>query len=405
MLKQPYLKFDWFAGKKLHMGVCGSVAAYKTLELLRAWKSLGIGLTVTLTAAAKEFVTPLAYLSLGAEKVYGEMFGPDDIFAHLEPGRQVDGMVILPATASTISRLAAGDASEMLSAQALACDKPKLIAPAMHPRMWANPATQANLRLLKEYGFTAVEPAFGQTACGEEGQGRLADVRDIYLAVLRLLGPRDLSGQSLLITIGPTREFWDGVRFISNPSSGLMGAALAVAAWLRGAEVKAVCGPGVPWLPTDIERLNVESAQEMAVACRKLWPDCSLGCFAAAVCDFRPQEQGTEKLKKEQLGEGTLLKLVGNPDIAATLGQLKSNRQSTIVFAAETSELKSNALKKLASKNADMVVANIVGKPGIGFESETNQVSVIEKSGRITDMPVLGKADTAWKIWDVFLNR
>ncbi len=405
MLKQPYLKFDWFAGKKLHMCVCGSVAAYKTLELLRAWKSLGIGLTVTLTAAAKEFVTPLAYLSLGAEKVYGGMFGQDDIFAHLEPGRQVDGMVILPATASTISRLAAGDASEILSAQALACDKPKLIAPAMHPRMWANPATQANLGLLKEYGFTVVEPVFGQTACGEEGQGRLADVRDIYMATLRLLGPRDLSGQSLLITIGPTREFWDGVRFISNPSSGLMGAALAVAAWLRGAEVKAVCGPGVPWLPTDIKRLNVESAQEMAAACRKLWPDCSLGCFAAAVCDFRPQEQGTEKLKKEQLGEGTLLKLVGNPDIAATLGQLKSNRQSTIVFAAETSELKSNALKKLASKNADMIVANIVGKPGIGFESENNQVSVIEKSGRITDMPVLGKADTAWKIWDVFLNR
>lgn len=405
MLKQAYLKFSCFMGKKLHLGVCGSVAAYKALELLRAWKSLGIAVSVTLTAAAHRFITPLSCLSLGAAKVYGEMFELDDIFAHLEPGQQVDGMVILPATASTLCRLASGDASEMLAAQALACDKPKLLAPAMHPRMWASPAVQANWGILKARGFLGVEPVFGQTACGEEGQGRLADLREIYLASLRMLGPADLSGQTLLITIGPTREFWDGVRFISNPSSGYMGAALAAAAWIRGAEVKALCGPGVPWLPAAIQRTDIQSADEMLAAARDLWPGCSLGCFTAAVCDYRPQEQGMEKMKKEILGEAPVLRLAANPDLAAVLGQNKGKEQRSIVFAAETSDLKNNALKKLVSKNADMVVANLVGKPGTGFESEDNQVSVISKDGEITDFPVLNKADTAWKIWDAFLSR
>ncbi|MBQ4132195.1 MAG: bifunctional phosphopantothenoylcysteine decarboxylase/phosphopantothenate--cysteine ligase CoaBC [Desulfovibrionaceae bacterium] len=400
----PHLKFNYFAGRKLHLGVCGSVAAFKTLELLRVWKTLGITVSVTLTAAAREFVTPLSYLSLGASKVYGEMLDGDDVFAHLEPGRLADAMAILPATASAVSRLAAGDASEMLSAQALACDRPKLIAPAMHPRMWLNPATQANCKLLRERGFHVVEPAFGRTACGEEGQGRLADIREIYLATLRMLAPADLAGRTLLITAGPTREFWDGVRFVSNPSFGLMGAALAVAAWLRGAEVKAVCGPGTPWLPAGIERINVESAAEMLAACQNFWPSCSLGCFTAAVCDYRPLEQGAEKLKKEWLGDSPVLRLTNNPDIAAALGRLKTEAQHSIVFAAETSNIRQNAIKKLASKNADMVVANMVGKPGVGFESESNQVTIIRKNGEATELPMSGKADVAWRIWDVFLN-
>ena len=404
MLRAPHFKFSHFTGKKLHLGVSGSVSAYKTLELLRAWKGLGIAVSVTLTDGAREFVTPMAYLSLGASKVYGAMFEQSDIFAHLEPGQQADAMVIAPATASVLSRLASGDASEMLAAQALALDKPKLVAPAMHPRMWANSATQANWSTLKERGFIAVEPACGQTACGEEGQGRLADVREIYLAALRALVPQDMQGQTLLLTIGPTREFWDGVRFVSNPSSGLMGAALAVAAWIRGAEIKAVCGPGVPWLPGGVERTNVDSAAEMLAACETFWPECTLGCFAAAVCDYRPAEQGGEKLKKESLGESPSLPLANNPDIAATLGAAKGVNQRSIIFAAETSELKNNAIKKLASKNADMIVANIVGKPGIGFESENNQVSLLDKNGGLLDLPVMSKADIAWRIWDVFLN-
>lgn len=404
MPRQTYLRFNHFAGKNLHLGVCGSVAAYKTLELLRAWKDVGIDITVTLTPGAGEFVTPMSCLSLGASKVYGPMMGLDDIFAHLEPGQKADAMLIMPATATTIARLAIGDASEMLAAQALAFDKPKVIAPAMHPRMWGNPATKANWRLLLERGFLPVNPGSGVMACGDSGEGRLADVRDIYLAALRALSAQDMAGQTLLVTIGPTREFWDGVRFVSNPSSGLMGAAIAAAAWVRGAKVKAVCGPGVPWLPTEVERVNVDSAVEMLAACEAVWADCTLGCFAAAVCDYRPAEQGSEKLKKESLGDALALALSRNPDIAASLGAKKTASQRSIVFAAETSDLKSNAMKKLASKNADMIVGNIVGAPGVGFESENNQVSLLDKTGGVLDLPVMSKADIAWRIWDVFLK-
>lgn len=405
MPRQPYLKFNYFSGKTLHLGVCGSVAAYKTLELLRAWKDVGIKVTVTLTPAAGEFVTPMSYLSLGASKVYGPMMEIDDIFAHLEPGQEADAMLIMPATASTIARLAGGDASEMLAAQALAFDRPKVIAPAMHPRMWMNPATQANWELLLERGFIPVNPGCGLMACGDSGEGRLAPLLDIYLESLRALAEQDMSGQTLLITIGPTREFWDGVRFVSNPSSGLMGAALASAAWVRGARVKAVCGPGVPALPRGVERFDVNSAAEMLDACESVWSESTVGCFAAAVCDYRPADQGSEKLKKESLGEDPVLKLAKNPDIAALLGETKTTSQRSIVFAAETSNLKANALKKLASKNADMIVANMVGLPGLGFESEDNQVSLLDNENGVLDLPVMSKADIAWKIWDVFLKH
>lgn len=404
MLKQAYLKYNYFAGKNLHMGVCGSVAAYKSLELLRALKAVGINVSITLTLAATEFVTPMAYLSLGATKVYGPMLSLDNVFSHLEPGQQADAMLILPATASTMARLATGDASEMLVAQALAFDRPKVIAPAMHPRMWYNPATQTNWSILKERGYMTVGPGCGLLACGEEGEGRLADVRDIYLTALKAMTPQDMHGQTLLITIGPTREFWGGVRFVSNPSSGLMGAAIAAAAWLRGAKIKAVCGHGVPWLPIETERIDVETADEMLTASESVWEDCTLGCFSAAVCDYRPVDQGTDKLKKESLGNTPSLPLAKNPDIAATLGQKKTSSQRSIVFAAETSELKQNAMKKLALKNADMIVANIVGKPGVGFESENNQVSLLDKNDGVLDLPVMTKADIAWKIWDVFLK-
>lgn len=404
MPKQAYLKFNYFAGKNLHLGVCGSVAAYKSLELLRAWKAIGINVSITLTPAATEFVTPMSYLSLGATKVYGPMMGLDDIFAHLEPGQQADAMLIMPATATTMTRLATGDASEMLAAQALAFEKPRVIAPAMHPRMWSNPATQANWKILKERGYMAVEPGQGVMACGEEGEGRLANVRDIYLTALKALTPQDMSGQTLLITIGPTREFWDGVRFVSNPSSGLMGAAIAAAAWIRGAKIKAVCGPGVPWLPLDTERIDIETADEMLAASEGFWPDCTLGCFTAAVCDYRPAEQLADKLKKENTGNTLALALARTPDVAAKLGTCKTKSQRSIVFAAETSDLKQNAIKKLASKNADMVVANTVGKPGVGFESETNQVSLLDKNDGVLDLPVMSKADIAWRLWDVFLK-
>ena len=253
-----------------------------------------------------------------------------------------------------------------------------------------------------------MEPEFGRTACGEEGEGRLLDLRELFLASLAALSPKDMQGQTVLLTIGPTREFWDGVGFISNPSSGIMGAALAVAAVLRGARVKAVCGPGVPWLPKGVERHNVVNAEEMFGRAKALWPACSTGCFTAAVCDFKPAESGCEKLKKNALGCEPELRLQANPDILQTLAAEKTKAQRLIAFAAETSNLKANALSKLEAKNADFMVGNLVGKgarAGEGFESENNTVSLMDRSGKTVDLPAMSKSDVAWKIWDFFLQN
>lgn len=405
MLKQPHLKFSEFTGKSLHLGVSGSIAAYKTLEIMRAWLSCGIKVSVTLTQASQAFVTPMSYIALGASRIYGAMFAPGESpFAHLEPGQEADAMVIAPATATSIARIARGTAEEMLSAQVLAFGGPCAIAPAMHPRMWANEATKTNWESLKQRGYICVEPACGRTACGEEGEGRMADIREIYLAGLKALTKQDMDGQTLLITIGPTREFWDGVRFISNPSSGLMGASMAIAAYLRGAKVIAVCGPGVPWLPSAIERHESVSAKDMLATCELYWPQSTLGVFSAAVCDYCPAEQGTEKLKKHSLGATPVLKLTGTPDVLATLSKTKTTAQRIIAFAAETSELKQNAVQKMEAKNADMIVANEVGKPGTGFESVNNKVTLLAKDGGVQDLPLLAKADIAWRIWDIFLK-
>ncbi|MDE5879256.1 MAG: bifunctional phosphopantothenoylcysteine decarboxylase/phosphopantothenate--cysteine ligase CoaBC, partial [Desulfovibrio sp.] len=234
----PFAESGTFAGRHLHLGVSGSVACYKAVELLRAWRRLDMEVSATLTAGAQEFVRPLLFASLGASPVYGGMFEPgQDVFAHLEPGRSADAMIVAPASAGLLSRLATGAASDMLSAQALAFAGPLLVAPAMNPRMWAHAATQENVARLRARGVTVVGPDTGAAACGDQGQGRLAGLSAIFLAALRALAPQDMAALRVLVTLGPTREPWDGVRYWSNPSSGRMGAALAACAWLRGATV------------------------------------------------------------------------------------------------------------------------------------------------------------------------
>ena len=227
-LAAPFDQSTRFAHKRLHLGVCGSVACYRATDLLRAWLKLGIHVSVTLTDGARRFVTPLLFESLGALPVYGGMFEPgQDIFAHLEPGQRAQAMVVAPVSADALARLAHGAAADMLSAQALAFDGPLVLAPAMNPRMWTHPATRANAALLEQRGARFVGPDRGGTACGDEGRGRLAALPEIFLAGLRALAPQDMAGLRVMVTLGPTREAWDGVRFWSNPSSGLMGAALA----------------------------------------------------------------------------------------------------------------------------------------------------------------------------------
>ena len=398
---EAHLKFEALAGRRLHLGVSGSIAAYKALDLLRAWQDAGLMISATLTEAAKQFVTPLSFEALGASPVYEHMFASGrDPLAHLEPGGKADVMVIAPASATTLARLAGGSAEEMLCAQALAFEKPIVLAPAMNPRMWANAATQANWRTLMERGHVGVTPCVGRTACLEVGEGRLADLRDIYLAPLRCLTEQDFAGRRVLLTLGPTREFWDGVRFLSNPSSGLMGAALAVSAWLRGAEVVAVCGPGVPWLPQGVKRIDVVSARDMLAACEAHFSDAEYACFCAAVADFRPATSHEGKLKKTALPGEPMLPLTANPDILASLAARKTPGQRVIAFAAETADLATHAQDKLERKRADMLVGNLVNTQDSGFGCVNNTVEIWDQQGRHGWLPVLPKADVAWRIWD-----
>lgn len=400
----PFDRSTRFANKRLHLGVCGSVACYRAPDLLRAWRGLGIHVSATLTPGARHFVTPLLFESLGAAPVYEDMFTPgQEIFAHLEPGQHAQALIVAPASAGALSRLAQGSASDLLAAQALAFDGPLLIAPAMNPRMWAHPATQANVALLRERGAHLVMPAHGGTACGDEGQGRLAALPEIFLAALKALAPKDMAGAKVLVTLGPTREAWDAVRFWSNPSSGLMGAALAVCAWLRGARVTAICGPGVTaFLPKEVQRLEVTGARQMFEAARDVWPSMDMGMFTAAVADFSPEPLGERKFKKSEASGGFSLDFRPNPDILQSLAHSRRPDQKVLGFAAETAPdmeaLLPLARAKLARKKADLLAANRVNAPDSGFGSPTNSMAVADARGREEIWPSQSKADVAWEL-------
>lgn len=404
---EKHFPTSFIAGKTIHLGVTGSIAAYKALELLRAFHKAGARVNVTLTEAAQRFVTPLSFKSLGAERVYASMFGQEsfldaeaDPFGHLAPGTEADIFLIAPVSATTMSRIVQGSADEILSAQALSWPGKILMAPSMNPRMWQNNATQANVAVLRSRGHVVLQPDSGLVACGEVGDGRFPDLRVIFLHCLQGLAEQDLSGKKVMLTLGPTREAWDGVRFWSNQSTGLMGAALAVAAWLRGAEVHAVCGPGSPWLPPQIKRYDVSSAMNMFEAASGIWPVADIGIFTAAVADFAPDAFGSAKFKKSDVSDGFDLHFHSNPDILATLGKSKKDKQKIIGFAAETDHLEENIRRKLKVKNADMIVGNQVGVPDSGFAGTNNTALIIDNTGRLKAQPTMPKPDLAWRILD-----
>lgn len=407
-----HLAFSRFAGKRLHVGVCGSVACYKALDLIRQWKDAGFTIGATLTASAKQFVTPLIFEALGAFPVYDAMYagetktgGMDDIFPHLAVGADADAFVIVAASASTLARLAYGSADEILSCQALAFPSPLVLAPAMNPRMWANPATRENWETLQRRGHILVEPAAGRVACMEEGSGRLADTREIYLAALKAVSPQDLAGKTVMVTLGPTRERWDGIRYWTNPSTGTMGASIAVAAYLRGATVHAVSGAGTDlWLPSGIFRHDVISAAEMFDAAAMVWPTADIGVFAAAVADFTPAFRGEEKVKKDALDGELAISFKRTQDILKTLAAEKKPHQRVVGFAAETSNVVESARKKLAAKNADMIVGNIVNATDSGFGAGDNAGVVVDRTGGQETWPAMRKPDMAWRILDWLLR-
>lgn len=407
-----HLSFHAFSGKRIHLGVCGSVAAFRTAELIHRWQDAGIGVSATLTKAAREFITPLTFEALGASPVYTDMFAGQTPFEHLEPGQTAHALVLAPASADMLARMAQGRADDMLSGQALAFDGPVVAAPAMNPRMWQHPATQANVELLRERGVIFVGPETGMVACKDEGPGRLADLRSIYLAALKALTPQDMEGKTVMVTLGPTREAWDDVRFWTNSSTGVMGASLAVGAWLRGAEVHAVCGPVDVWLPespaeknTDatsdpsFHRHNVTTAAHMLEKAQEIWPLADAGIFTAAVADFRPEPHGPGKFKKNLAEEGFSLRFLPNQDILRLLSANRAEGQKVVGFAAESADttdaLAHAVRRKLLSKGADMVVGN---KLADGFGRSSNRVFVADIRGREEHWPDMPKTDVAWKI-------
>jgi phosphopantothenoylcysteine decarboxylase/phosphopantothenate--cysteine ligase len=402
---QEHYRFAGFMGRRVHLGVCGSIAAYKMLDFMRLLLGADCMVSATLTDAATRFVTPLSFEALGANPVYGSMFNAkaSDPFGHLEPGEIADAMVIAPATASTMARLANGLADDMLSCQALAFDGPVIVAPAMNPRMWKAPATQRNWAAIKELGFIPVEPDSGLVACGETGTGRFAEYIELLPVVLKAISPQDMAGKKVMVTLGPTREPWDAVRFWSNPSSGTMGACMAVAAWLRGADVTVVSGPVSLDFHSGIKQARVQTAQQMFDAATDLWPDMDLACCTAAVADYRPVPHGADKFKKSGADSGLTVEFNNNPDILRTLGERKAEAQRLMGFAAETSSCREEAERKLAAKNLDLIACNRIDHEGSGFAVTTNEMFVLDAHGRREQWPNLKKTEVAWRLWDHLL--
>ena len=392
-----------FKGLKIVLGVTGGIAAYKAVELLRRLTDAESRVAVIMTRNAQRFVAPLTFQSLTPEGIYTEVFDAyrPGAMDHIELAQWADLVVLAPATANSIGKAANGIADDLLSTFLLACPAPKLVCPAMNARMYENPAVQANLTLLKERGVMIQEPASGLLACGDTGKGRLADLEDILEAMQDLLSPQDLKGEQVLITTGCTREALDPVRFLTNYSTGKMGFALARVAKRRGAQVTLVSGPTHLLPPKGVTHLPVVTAREMEKAVLEVFPRATTVIKAAAVSDYRPDQQAVQKIKKTS--QTMTLSLVPNPDILKQLGRLKQG-QFLVGFAAETDHLLQHAKKKLKEKNLDLMVANPIGVPGAGFGSETNRVHFLYPGGRKESLPLMSKEEVAYQIFDRVLQ-
>jgi phosphopantothenoylcysteine decarboxylase/phosphopantothenate--cysteine ligase len=386
-------------GKEIILGVCGGIAAYKSAELLRLLIKDGAGVRVVMTRAATAFVAPMTFEALSARPVMTSLFeDAGGEIRHISWAREADAVVIAPATANIIARMAHGFADDPLTTMILAVDAPVLIAPSMNPRMYQNPVTRENLRSLKGFGFHVMEPESGPVACGDEGAGRLPAPEAICEHVRRLVLPRDLAGESFLITAGPTQEPIDPVRFLSNPSSGKMGYALARAARRRGADVVLISGPVSVDAPIDVELIRVRTAQEMKEAVLSRFDSASIVIKAAAVSDYRPVNVSDHKIKKAD--ESLALELSRTPDILRRLGEIKGDRL-LVGFAAETEDLVKNAETKLKEKNLDLIVANNVQMSDSGFGVDTNRVTLIFADARQESLSLMSKDDLA----DLILDR
>jgi phosphopantothenoylcysteine decarboxylase/phosphopantothenate--cysteine ligase len=386
-------------GKTLVLGVTGSIAAFKAVEILRGLTRAGANVIVIVTRAACQFVGPLTFQTLSRNPVMtdAEAFqSSDPRMKHIWMAETADLVLVAPATANMIGKYAHGIADDLLSTFLLTTTAPVVLAPAMEPNMYAHAIVQGNLARLKELGVEVIEAGYGPLASGKIGQGRLAEPEEIVAYVVEFLAVRkDLAGRTVLVTAGPTQEPLDTVRFISNPSSGKMGYALAEAARQRGAEVILVSGPSSLPSPAGVACRRVRTALEMREAVLDAYEKADVVIKAAAVSDYRPKQALPYKVKKAS--EVQTIELVRNPDILAELGQRKGQRV-LVGFAAETEDLLANAQKKVMAKNLDLIVVNDVGKEEIGFRSDDNKVLIVYADGRIEDLPKMSKGRLAHEI-------
>jgi phosphopantothenoylcysteine decarboxylase/phosphopantothenate--cysteine ligase len=394
---------------RITLGVTGGVAAYKAAELVRRLQQEGFSVEVVMTRAACEFITPLTFAALTGKKVITGLFAEsggeanlESAIEHIAVAQRTDLLLVAPATADIIAKFSRGISDDFLSTLYLATTAPVVVAPAMNVNMWNHPATQENLERLRGRGVHVVNPDEGYLACGMTGAGRLVGPDAIVSAVRDVLQVRrDLEGQTILLTAGPTQEDLDPVRFLTNRSSGRMGYAVAEAAAQRGARVILISGPTALETPAGVTRVNVRTAAQMLRAVEDQFTQATTAIFAAAVADYRPVDIASQKIKKTA-GEVTL-RLEPNPDILATVARKKENRL-IVGFAAETGEVAENARKKLAEKNADLIVANDVTAEGAGFDVDTNIVTLFARDGRDLPLPKMTKREVAHRILDEVLR-
>jgi len=392
---------------KVALGVSGGIAAYKAAEVLRLLQDRGIGVQVVMTQAAQEFVRPLTFAALSGQKVITGMFETegsepniDSAIEHIAVAQAIDALVIVPATADLVAKLAQGIANDFLTTLYLATTAPVVVAAAMNVNMWNHPATQANLEILRKRGVHVVEPDSGYLACGMVGAGRLASNESIVHAVMHVLSAgQDLAGETILVTAGPTREKIDPVRYITNRSSGRMGYALAEAALRRGAHVQLVSGPTSIVPPSGSQFTRIETAEEMRQAVLQLLPQSTIVIKTAAVADYRPKAVSPQKIKRTG---PTSLELEPTTDILAELSAHKTH-QLIVGFAAETNDVLENARKKLKKKALDAIVVNDVSQEGIGFDSDRNAVTILTND-EVIEVPETTKWEVAQRVLDMVVK-
>lgn len=392
------------AGKHIVLGVCGGIAAYKSIELLRLFQKAGADVKVIMTANAENFVGPMTFEAISGHPVFLGMYGShaDGEMRHIAWAESADAVVIAPATANIIGKLACGIADDALTTFMLAVTAPKILCPSMNTHMYENRAMQRNLDILEGDGFILVEPGEGELACGAVGAGRLPEPAFILNRVADCFYPKDLKGKKVMVTAGPTREPIDPVRFVSNPSSGKMGYAIATAAAVRGAEVLLVSGPTALNCPFGVRRIDVTTAGEMADAVFEHADNADIIVKVAAVSDYAPSEKSAHKIKKGQ--DVINVPMEKTVDILAELGRRKT-RQILVGFAAETRDLETYATAKLKQKNLDMIAGNLVCDSSTGFCSDDNKIKLVYRDGSIEDLPVMDKDTAAHLIFDRIRDR